>query len=409
MRILFVCDLNSIHSQKWIKYFIDRKFNVYIYSTTPFRDGFHGARVFSERPPVVETKGSGKMLATFFKLRPAWFVMAIAEKAFLRKKVSTIKSSTFAHKNAVMDILHSVNPDVVHSLRIPNEGFIGSMLPTDVPLVVSTWGNDLTYWARMSSFRRLTENTLRRADFLFTDCERDIRLSHELGFAQEKPFLVLPGSGGMMQDDLEIGRLSLESRTDFFKDNFQIDRRPVFLSLRGFGSQDIDNVPLLRACKLLVDKGGAFRLIIVGKRTGFRFHKLMRLIKIHRLDKNVFLIDELPHAKALEALRGSDFSISISHNDGTPNSMLEAMTFGAIPLMSEIESIKEWITDGTNGYLFDPSVPKSIADTMQRAIAEEKKRISMRRLNYELIVNRADYIRNMEKAERELSRLVGKT
>lgn len=409
MRILFICDLNSVHSQRWIRHFAEGNFEVYIYSTTPFRSNFFGAKVFSSEPDAKPAPGLSKgALSALLKVRGGSLAVSLAEKAFLRKKIADIKSSTFTHRDAVEAILPSVGPDMIHCLRIPNEGFVGSLLATDAPLVVSTWGNDLTYWAQMTEFRKLTGDTLKRADLLLSDCERDIKLGREFGFAEEKPSMVIPGSGGMMPDDLEAGRLSLESRTRFFNDNYGISGQPVLLSLRGFGSQDIDNIPLLKACRLLLNRGLDFRLVIAGKKDGVRFHKLMRFVKVHGLERNVFLVDEMPHARALEALRGADFSISISHNDGTPNSMLEAMTFGAVPLMSDIISIKEWIADGSNGYLFDPFDPKSISDTVYRAIAEKEKLTSMRSLNYGIIRERADYVENMAKAERELVRLAEK-
>ncbi|MCL4512196.1 MAG: glycosyltransferase [Bacteroidetes bacterium] len=403
MRILFVCDLNSVHSQKWIGYFIEKKHDVFIYSTTPFQDNFLGAKVYSEGLPAKQADASANdWLSKIHKFHFAWFAVPIAEKIFLLSKFLKIRTSVFRHKDAASSILSSVNPDLIHCLRIPNEGFIGMMLQSSAPLVVSTWGNDLTYWARKTLFRNLTERTLKKSSFLFTDCERDVRLSRTYGYSKQKPFLVLPGSGGMLPYDLEIGKRSLESRSDFFKGTLQINARPIFLSLRGFGSQDIDNVPLLKACRLLMKRDVEFRLVIAGKKNGFRYYKLAHLIEKYELGNSISLIEELPHPKALEALQGTDFSISISRNDGTPNSMLEAMTFGGIPVMSDIESIREWVTDGVNGYLFDPRNPHSIADTIQRAIAEKDKHAAMRRRNYNIIAEKADYAKNMSRAEEKL-------
>ena len=406
MRIFYICDLNSIHSQKWIRYFIDRKADVYIYSTTSFAGDFLGARVFSKGSAVPQTGlANNKWASSFFKLPISGFAMCLAEKMFLRRKVSALVSSTDSLRDAIEDILPSIRPDLIHCLRLPNEGFIGAKLSSMSPLAVSTWGNDLTYWAQMPAFRKLTEDTLGRADFLFADCERDVRLARKYGFSDRKPFAVLPGAGGMMPDDLKAGEEALGLRTDFFKENFGIEGRPILLSLRGFGSQDIDNIPLLKACTLLAGRGVNLRLVIAGKKNGFRYFKLQRFIKTHRLEGRVFLVDEMPHGKALEALRGADFSVSIARNDGTPNSMLEAMTFGAIPLMSDIESIREWIKDGVNGYLFDPRSPDSIASVIQRAFSEMNKHLSARRRNHEIISKRAVYLTNMKEAERALEGL----
>src|SRR6185312_3951624 len=58
--------------------------------------------------------------------------------------------------------------------------------------------------------------------------------------------------------------------------------------------------------------------------------------------------DALPQVSAGEManlLRSSAASVSPSEHDGTPNTLLEAMACGAIPVAGDIESIREWITN----------------------------------------------------------------
>lgn len=406
MKILFVCDMNSVHSQKWVEYFIQNGHAVHIYSTTPFRPEFVGAPVYAKRPAPLSASGKDNPSPARLGFRLAPATAKLAERIFVLWKTMKLRFQTYGHAKAISGIVSTVKPDVIHCLRIPNEGFAGASLKSGIPFAVSTWGNDLTYWAKKIILKTLTRRTLQKAQLLFSDCRRDVMLSKMNGYDEGKDYLVLPGSGGMLPADLESGERSLEHRGDFFAGLFPSHVAPIFLSLRGFGSQDIDNVPLLRACKLLVTMGIEFRLVIAGKREGFRYRKLSSLLGELKLSDHVSLIGTLSHEDAMDSLRSADFSISISHNDGTPNSMLEAMTFGAIPLMSDIESIREWIVDGRNGYLFDPFDPKTIAEAMRRAISEKGKHPSMRIFNHKLVSDRADYLKNMEEAERALLKLI---
>ena len=400
MKILFICDLNSIHAQKWIDFFIKRKHDVTVYSTTPFAENFRGLRVFSSShgSPAVPAS-AGTWIQKIFESIPTVLWTDVLETLFVLKKSFSIRYDTARHRNAVSPIVHQIQPNIIHALRIPNEGFIAARLQTGIPFVISTWGNDLIYWARKRLLTGLTRETLGRASLLLSDCERDVRLSREYGYPREKPFLELPGSGGMSKEQLEEGRLSLKKRMNFPAASLANAGRPIFLSLRGFGSQDIDNVPLLEACRLLAKLGERFTLILVGRKGGYRYFKLVHLIKRYRLENKVILLDELPHKGALRALQSADFYVSIAHNDGLPNSLMEAMTYGAIPLTSDLESIREWVEEGKNGYFFDPSDAPSIARAMERAMHESAKQAVMRRLNHALVCGKGNYEQNMARVE----------
>jgi glycosyltransferase involved in cell wall biosynthesis len=58
--------------------------------------------------------------------------------------------------------------------------------------------------------------------------------------------------------------------------------------------------------------------------------------------------------------------ISFTINDGLPSSLVEAMSLGAFPIHSNLESISEWITDGINGFL----VPIHDKNILKKAIIQ---------------------------------------
>jgi hypothetical protein len=98
-------------------------------------------------------------------------------------------------------MVNNLLPDLVHALRIPFEGMLARYIPPEIPLAVSIWGNDLTLHTSGSGWmRRLTQRVIERANGLAADTKRDIRLGRILGFREDGPALVVPGSGGIERD-----------------------------------------------------------------------------------------------------------------------------------------------------------------------------------------------------------------
>jgi glycosyltransferase involved in cell wall biosynthesis len=65
----------------------------------------------------------------------------------------------------------------------------------------------------------------------------------------------------------------------------------------------------------------------------------------------------------------------------------------------DLESIREWITHGQNGLLFDANVPQSIADAILLGLEREDLRTDAAGLNRKIISTRAEYGANMKRVE----------
>ena len=78
------------------------------------------------------------------------------------------------------ELVSRLKPDLVHALRIPFEGVLASLTPEKIPVVVSTWGNDLTFHETSSEeMGSATRRALLRANGLMSDTQRDLRLAKE--------------------------------------------------------------------------------------------------------------------------------------------------------------------------------------------------------------------------------------
>jgi glycosyltransferase involved in cell wall biosynthesis len=73
------------------------------------------------------------------------------------------------------------------------------------------------------------------------------------------------------------------------------------------------------------------------------------------VDSNITINDfgSVNEVKISEILSGSDIYLASSKIDGSSITLLQAMYFGAIPVVFDNDSNREWIRPGENGYLFN--------------------------------------------------------
>jgi glycosyltransferase involved in cell wall biosynthesis len=113
----------------------------------------------------------------------------------------------------------------------------------------------------------------------------------------------------------------------------------------------------------------------------------------------VELLPSIPHADMAEVFRRAQIVASPSIHDGTPNTLLEGIACGCFPVAGDLESIREWITPGENGLLFDANNPESIAGAILSALENKNLRQTAAGLNQNMIATRAEYRQNMRRAE----------
>jgi glycosyltransferase involved in cell wall biosynthesis len=109
-----------------------------------------------------------------------------------------------------------------------------------------------------------------------------------------------------------------------------------------------------------------------------------------RLQSRVRVHASVPRSELLSKLKRARVLIAPSLSDGTPITMLEAMAAGALPLMSPLDSIQEWITDGHNGLLAPALYPDRIAAAVRRALTDDELHSCAQKANREIVAQRAD-------------------
>jgi glycosyltransferase involved in cell wall biosynthesis len=291
-------------------------------------------------------------------------------------------------------VVAELRPDLVHALRIPFEGMLAAAAGPRAPLLLSVWGNDFTLHGVSTPWMRsATHHALARADALHADCRRDLGLASTWGLAAGRPTMLLPGNGGV--------------RRELFRpaDPRHPERRQP---LPGWTS----------AAGLILNPRG-FRAYV---RTDTFFRALPRVLEVvpgadaagvamaddadasRWVDRlglrgRVRLLPEQEAAGMAALFRAAHVSVSPSVHDGTPNTLLEAMACGCLPVAGDLESIREWIVDGENGLLVDAGNPESVAGAIVRGLKDDAWRAAAVRRNLQIVEERADFSEGMKRAE----------
>jgi hypothetical protein len=293
-----------------------------------------------------------------------------------------------------LELLNRLQPDLVHALRIPYEGMLASRTPTGIPLVISTWGNDFTYHAISNEVMgSATRRALLRADGLISDTVRDLRIARAWSFNPAKPAVSVPGNGGI--DLAEIGNITQG-----------IDPAVPWqvINPRGFRSGSVRNDTFFKSIPLILSLHPEVQFIcpwMAGQPEALGWVNRLRILD------NVSLLPMISQAELWREFARSLVSVSVSEHDGTPNSLLEAMAIGCLPVCGDIESIREWIHNGENGILVDPADAYALAEAVQRGIMDEEFRRAAAARNREIIRERAEVAIVRQKVAEFYQRMTG--
>ncbi len=390
MKICFVVDGRSPHARNWIEYFGRAGEEIHIISTFPCEPvnppeaSLHivpldfSARARSLGGEESRTQHGNPVLA---RLRggAAWKKLAA-----LRDQLSP--AAVRLQSGRVRRIIDSIQPDIVHAMRIPYEGILAAeaLRGTSYPLIISSWGNDFTLHAAGSpTVAALTERAMRRADAIHPDCEKDLHIAWERGFDRSKPSLVAPANGGVRTDIFHPGPPDAKLAAQF---QLPLDA-PVVINPRGVKPY-VRTETFFQAIPLVLQKHpDAVFLGAMMQDVALAEQWVSRL----GLQKSVRLLPFVPHAQMADFFRLASIAVSPSDHDGTPNTLLEAMATGTFPVAGSIPSVREWVEDGVNGLLCDQSSPQSLASAILRALDDDALRQRAAAHNAEMIARTVDY------------------
>jgi len=340
-KIFFLANAESIHTVKWVDYFVDRGYEVY--------------------------------LATFSKKNKS----KCKNIYFLNSKYKQSKKGGNYHYllsiYTLSKILKKIKPDILNAHYSYSMGLIAllakKLSKINTKFSVVCHGSDILDTPNRFIFDRVNSYILNRADKIFVVSSQLKDKILEFGIDINNIFIGqygLNSQKNIVDKDIDI----LSNRA--YEDNSQID----FL-LEALENLNQKKLKIVFVLPKITDNE---YINLVSKYSHIKFYKQMEYNN---------MIDMISRTKVY---------ISATKSDGTSLSLLEAMLYGCIPLVSDIVSNRSWIVDGLNGYLFntkDEFVEKlnSILNLNNSKIAD---------LNFSLLKYRADYQKQMKQIEKNI-------
>lgn len=391
VRVLLVADVRSPHTWGWVD--AVRSAGVIVL-------GVDGLTWPEHRPSTARGDASDMKVKQLLRS----FAGATPKRLELIGRVRRVAGPLLApiKGRRIRRVVKRVRPDLVHGMRIPHEAMIALVAcPPTVPLAVSIWGIDFTNDASKSRLAgRATRKILARTDLLFADCQRDIDLAGTWGLRPDTPTAVLPGGGG-----IDVARMA-EVGADITAQLIDLPESDHRLIINARGRRPyVRNDILLEALSLLSpDIDPRVRLVFVDSTHDA---DLRRSIERHCLRKKIIVTGKCSRGEILSIFRRAEVSVSITDQDGTPNTLLEAMAAGAIPVCSDLPSIREWVGHGRNGFLAAFNDPQAVAAALQLALGlSDAERTAIRKENSRIVATRAERGSTGKQAAEKYRRLV---
>ena len=138
MKICFLADINSTHTQKWLDYFLNEGHEIYV---------------------ITLTEGSFKDVKVFN--------LGINKNVAIRKSsLSKVQYLTIIKR--VKKILNIIKPDIFNAHYASSYGLIGAMCNYH-PYVLSFWGSDVYDFPRRSKLHsKIIEYNIKQSDVIFS-------------------------------------------------------------------------------------------------------------------------------------------------------------------------------------------------------------------------------------------------
>jgi glycosyltransferase involved in cell wall biosynthesis len=398
MRILFVVDGRSPISLNWIDYFLEQGDEVHLVSTFSCQPNMHLASFHLVPVALSAAKNGGDGSAN--KPRGKRGIIWGARTVGLRTKIRQWIGPLTLPRSALIlgKIIQEIQPDLIHAMRIPFEGMLAALaLEADghkgmhlgaLPLLVSVWGNDFTLHALATLLmKHYTRRTLYRADGLHTDCRRDLRLAHVWGFSPDKPAVVLPGAGGV-QPQIFHPPAQAERRA-------KVNAPPLIINPRGFRAY-VRNDTFFQSIPLVLKSNPRVHFVCPAMAGEPRAQRWVSELDI---EQAVTLLPHQSRGQMADLFRRSRVAVSPTTHDGTPNTLLESMACGCFPIAGDLESLREWIVPGENGFLISPNDPQDLAEAILQALGQPDLLRKAEEQNLNLISQHALYPQVMSQAK----------
>ncbi len=271
-------------------------------------------------------------------------------------------------------------PDLIHVHWAIPTGLIGFLAGSLVrtPLVVTIHGSDLRMAMTRPLLLRLFLSVCKKAEHITCVSQVQKKEIRRLGINEEK---------------LSVSSMAVDD--DFLEVKREKGPRQSFTVLSNRNFLKIYNVSLLvRAIPIVLQEEPNTRFLIAGE--GVERDLLEKEANELKVNPSIQFLGRIPHHEMPNLLAQTDIYVSTSLDDGTSVSLLEAMACGTFPIVTDIPSNREWISDGENGFLVPTDNKDALAKRILEAIRNNRLLGNACQKNRKIIEERATLLRRIK-------------
>jgi glycosyltransferase involved in cell wall biosynthesis len=285
-------------------------------------------------------------------------------------------------------IIQKLKPDIINA-HFATSGGVAAYISGFRPYVITAHGTDILGYHRRKIWRHILSGILKRAS-------RIIVVSDQLREICEK----LIGS----KNRVCVVNVGIDTKK--FKPLEDINKYhggPIRLISTRRMEPIYNPGVIIDALKILADKNIDFRMTFVG---GGPLEEQMEQ-KANSLGLRDFIdfMGQVPNRQLPQILAENHVYLSASIWDGSSLSLMESMSVGLFPVVSDIEANRVWINSGNNGLLFDVSCPEKLACSIEQFLTWPGKS-EFQEINRSLVCDIGDHYKNMCVFEKILESIV---
>ena len=367
LRLCFVGPAENITLRRWVRWFADKGHDVTIVTVEPAEAG--------------ETTG--------------FHQIDISLPTLLRKLGRVISVVRLLKE------IRKLKPDVVHVHYLRGLAWGLGLRPFH-PTVVTPWGSDVL--EEQGAFRdwyskRLTSAVVRMADLIAVHSD----------FLESKVRLLGPKSDSVVRIgwgvDLTRFRPGLDA--DSLRHQWRISEDSLVIFSPRLAQRFYNHHLVVQALEQIRSQFPQI-ILVISEQFGDQAYlqELKTLAEQSQVAQHIRFVGRIPYEEMPLWLNLSKLVVMIPESDGMPNTLLEAMACGAVPVLRDLPQYRELIREDVNG-TYVSVTSESVAKAVVTLLKAEEQRKAMASGNLSLVREVADQSKEMNRMEQWYYKLAG--
>jgi hypothetical protein len=359
-KILFIALGQSSHTQSWIDLLSGSEFNVRLFAVAKgFPPPDCPVKTYIHAPQTGESSEFRSYLSSGIKGKLGLFANKIAR----RIGAGPVSSPAIW----LADIIKKWRPDIIHVIGLFDDQGGVFYLQTREKFKLENYGrlviqlsggSDMELRRHDPGQRAFIQRALKECACILSDNRANIDYAAALGIPASRfaSIVPVPGAGGIELDDPSSPETA-PSR-----------RERMILWPKAYECQWSKALPVLEAVRTAWGKTQPFELYMLAVTPDVREWVLSLPEEIRR---HCHLSMRIPQKEFFSLLKRARIMLAPSLVDGLPNCLIEAMAFGAMPIVSPLATITPVVRQDENVLFARNLYPDEIAAALVRALEDD--------------------------------------